>query len=161
MTSKPPRYCEVALPVPLRSTFTYAMPAALDGEGLAGRRVIVPFRNRSIVGLCLGEAAGAPEAARIKEVTALMDRIPALSPKLIELGHWISRYYIAPVGEAFRAMLPPKLKFDPTANTRSQKQAAPIWTSLQAAPKLRTRRAPSCNCCNDWTRPRKEMPPIR
>jgi primosomal protein N' (replication factor Y) (superfamily II helicase) len=38
-----PRYCEVALPVPLRSTFTYAVPAALDGAPLVGRRVVVPF----------------------------------------------------------------------------------------------------------------------
>ena len=25
--------------------------------------------------------------------------------KIIELGHWISRYYLAPIGETFRAML--------------------------------------------------------
>jgi len=36
-----PRYCEVALPVPLRSTFTYAVPASLAGEPLVGRRVVV------------------------------------------------------------------------------------------------------------------------
>jgi primosomal protein N' (replication factor Y) len=33
--------------------------------------------------------------------------LPALTPKLIELGHWIAGYYLAPVGEVFRAMLPP------------------------------------------------------
>ena len=106
----PPRYCEVALPVPLRSTFTYAVPAALNGEDLAGRRVIVPFRNRAMVGLSLGESDSAPEVARIKEITGLMDRVPALPPRLIELGHWISRYYVAPIGEAFRAMLPPEIE---------------------------------------------------
>jgi primosomal protein N' (replication factor Y) len=105
-----PRYCEVALPVPLRSTFTYAVPASLNGEELAGRRVVVPFRNRAMVGLSLGEADRAPEVARVKELTGLMDRVPALPPKLIELGHWISRYYVAPIGEAFRAMLPPEVE---------------------------------------------------
>ena len=39
-----------------------------------------------------------------------MDAIPALPPKLIELGDWISRYYLAPVGETFRAMLPPEIE---------------------------------------------------
>ncbi len=40
----------------------------------------------------------------------MMDALPALPPKLIELGHWISRYYLAPVGETFRAMLPPEIE---------------------------------------------------
>ena len=39
-----------------------------------------------------------------------MDPLPALPPKLIELGHWISRYYLAPIGETFRAMLPPEIE---------------------------------------------------
>ena len=39
-----------------------------------------------------------------------MDPVPALPPKLLELGHWISRYYLAPIGEAFRAMLPPEIE---------------------------------------------------
>jgi primosomal protein N' (replication factor Y) len=121
----PPRYCEVALPVPLRSTFTYAAPASLDGEVLVGRRVVVPFRNRAMVGVILAESdratsaidesgaigkSGASARIKIKEIAELMDRVPALPPKLIELGHWISRYYLAPIGEAFRAMLPPEIE---------------------------------------------------
>ena len=117
----PPRYCEVALPVPLRSTFTYAVPASLDGQDLVGRRVVVPFRNRAIVGVVLGESDRAPEVTgkdrakkrrdfRIKEIADVMDALPALPPKLIELGHWISRYYVAPIGETFRAMLPPEIE---------------------------------------------------
>ncbi len=40
-----------------------------------------------------------------------MDPLPALPPKLIELGQWISRYYVAPIGETMRAMLPPEIEF--------------------------------------------------
>src|SRR5208282_1988035 len=90
------RYCEVALPVPLRSTFTYAVPASFNGEELIGRRIVVPFRNRPMVGVGLAVSDRAPEIARakssIKEITGLMDPLPALPPKLVELGHWISRY---------------------------------------------------------------------
>jgi primosomal protein N' (replication factor Y) len=105
------RYCEVALPVPLRSTFTYAVPEALKGEPLAGRRVVVPFRNRAMVGIALSESDAPPEAnpkMRLREIAQLMDPVQALPPKLIELGGWISRYYLAPIGESFRAMLPPE-----------------------------------------------------
>jgi primosomal protein N' (replication factor Y) (superfamily II helicase) len=105
-----PRYCEVALPVPLRSTFTYAIPAALNGEPLIGRRVVVPFGRRAMTGVALAESDRPPDLARIKEIAEVMDPVPALPPKLIELGHWISRYYVAPIGEAFRAMLPPEIE---------------------------------------------------
>ena len=104
------RYCEVALPVPLRSTFTYAVPAGLNGEDLVGRRLVVPFRNRAMVGVGIAVSDRAPEVARVKEIAELMDTLPAFPPKLIELGHWISRYYLAPVGETFRAMLPPEIE---------------------------------------------------
>src|ERR1700733_10489434 len=105
-----PRFCEVALPVPLRTTFTYAIPAALNGESIIGRRVVVPFGRRAMTGVALAASDRPPDLARIKEIAEVMDPIPALPPKLIELGHWISRYYVAPIGEAFRAMLPPEIE---------------------------------------------------
>ena len=113
------RYCEIALPVPLRSAFTYAIPAALNGESLVGRRVLAPFRNRPMVGVCLAESDSVPESIlaksrskqpAIKEIAGLIDPVAALPPKLLDLGHWISRYYLAPIGETFRAMLPPEVE---------------------------------------------------
>jgi primosomal protein N' (replication factor Y) (superfamily II helicase) len=103
------RYCEVALPVPLRTTFTYAVPDSLQDEELVGRRVLVPFRNRAMVGVGLSVSETAPAIPRVKEISEMLDPIPALPAKLIELGHWISRYYLAPIGETFRAMLPPEI----------------------------------------------------
>jgi primosomal protein N' (replication factor Y) len=105
-----PRYCEVALPVPLRSTFTYAVPDSFRDEDLVGRRLLVPFRNRAMVGVGLSVSDRAPAIARVKEISELLDPVAALPGKLIELGHWISRYYLAPIGETFRAMLPPEIE---------------------------------------------------
>ena len=102
---------EVALPVPLRSTFTYAVPASFNGEELVGGDVVVPFRNRAMIGVGLAISDRAPEIGASSEIAELMDRVPALPPKLIELGQWISRYYLAPIGETFRAMLPPEIEF--------------------------------------------------
>ena len=48
-----------------------------------------------------------PANAKLREITKLMEFAPALTPKLIELAQWISSYYLAPIGEVFRAMLPP------------------------------------------------------
>ena len=103
-------YCDVALPVPLRSVFTYAVPDSFNGEELVGRRVVVPFRNRAMVGVALQLADRAPETVRVKEIAELLDSVPALTPNLLELGQWVSRYYLAPLGDAMRAMLPPEIE---------------------------------------------------
>ena len=107
------RTCEVALPLPLRTTFTYRVPEALDEPMVTGARVVVPFRNRAILGVVLkrGECAN---GASLKNVTELLDRVPTLSSSLVELGRWISNYYLSSIGETLRAMLPPavELQFD-------------------------------------------------
>jgi len=135
-----PRYCEVALPVPLRSTFTYALPAALNGESLIGRRVLVPFRNRPMVGVALEESAQPPDASRMKtrvrEIAEVLDPVAALPPKLIELGYWISRYYLAPIGETFRAMLPPEIEVRHDREYSLTESGRVHLQSLLAAPEL-------------------------
>ncbi len=119
------RYCEVALGVPLRHPFTYAIPEALAEVVTPGSRVVVPFRNRAMVGVVLelterrpeakqirgiAEVGRRPEEEKIKEVAEVLDPLPALPPRLIELGRWVSSYYLAPIGEVFRAMLPPVIE---------------------------------------------------
>jgi len=102
-----PPFCNVALPVPLRTTFTYAVPEEFRGTVQPGSRVLVPFRKKSMVGVVVELAESAPQGTKIREITRVLDFVPALTPKLIELAHWIAGYYLAPVGEVFRAMLPP------------------------------------------------------
>jgi primosomal protein N' (replication factor Y) len=99
--------CNVALPVPLRTTFTYAVPETLRGALQPGSRVLVPFRKKSIVGVVVEFVETAPEGSKLREIAKLLDFTPALTPKLIELARWIAQYYLAPIGEVFRAMLPP------------------------------------------------------
>jgi primosomal protein N' (replication factor Y) (superfamily II helicase) len=100
-------FCNVALPVPLRTTFTYAVPEALRENVQAGSRVLVPFRNDSLVGVVVESSKSAPERTKVREITRVLDFAPALPPKLIELAYWIASYYLAPIGEVFRTMLPP------------------------------------------------------
>jgi len=105
-------FCEVALPVPLRKVFTYAVPEHLAGMVCAGSRVLVPFRKRAMPGVVVGVSNRCPDPSVVKEVKEIaesLDPVPALPPKLIELGRWVSSYYLAPLGEVFRAMLPPPI----------------------------------------------------
>jgi len=108
----PATYCEVALPVPLRTAFTYAIPERLADTICVGSRVLVSFRNRAMTGVVVAISSRRPDPQRvrtIKEIVEALDPLPALAPKLIELGRWVSNYYVAPPGEVFRAMLPPQV----------------------------------------------------
>jgi primosomal protein N' (replication factor Y) (superfamily II helicase) len=105
-------YCEVALPVPMRTLFTYEIPARLAGSVFAGSRVLVPFRNRAMTGVVVEPSVRRPDPKLVKnvrEIVEVLDAIPALPPNLVELGRWVSGYYVAPMGEVFRAMLPPQI----------------------------------------------------
>src|SRR2546429_2377472 len=100
-------FCNVALPVPLRTKFTYAVPERLQGTVQPGSRLLVPFRKKAMVGVVVDLTENAPQGTKVREIMRVLDFVPALTPKLIELAHWIAGYYLAPVGEVFRAMLPP------------------------------------------------------
>jgi primosomal protein N' (replication factor Y) (superfamily II helicase) len=100
-------FCNVALAVPLRTTFTYAVPEPLRAQVQPGSRVLVPFRKKAMVGVVVEMTSTVPEGPKIREIQKVLDLVPALTPKLLELGQWIASYYLAPIGEVFRAMLPP------------------------------------------------------
>jgi primosomal protein N' (replication factor Y) len=102
--------CEVAVPVPLRTAFTYRLPENLREAVAPGCRVVVPFGRRALVGVVLEVHGRNPFGVQLREIVEVLDPLPALPPKLIELGHWVSSYYLAPPGETFRAMLPPQVE---------------------------------------------------
>jgi len=100
-------FCNVALPVPLRTTFTYAVPEALRQVLQPGCRVLVPFRKKSLIGVAVEMVTSPPAGTKLRDIIRVIDLVPALTPGLLELGQWIASYYLAPVGEVFRSMLPP------------------------------------------------------
>jgi primosomal protein N' (replication factor Y) len=104
------KLCNVALAVPLRTTFTYKVPERLAAEIQPGSRVVVPFRKKSLVGVVTEWAAQGPPDTKLREVQKCLDVIPALTKNLLDLGQWISSYYVAPIGEVYRAMLPPLME---------------------------------------------------
>ncbi len=99
-----PAYCEVALPVPLDHTFTYG--ARPDQWPQRGARVIAPFRNEKLIGVVTAIDAKPPVDVEVKYLEAVLDEEPLLSDHLLELAEWIAQYYLAPLGEVLRAMLP-------------------------------------------------------
>jgi primosomal protein N' (replication factor Y) len=96
-------FCDVALPVPLDAVFTYRIPEGM--HPLAGVRVLVPFRQRRLSGLVV-EVHDRKPTLKTKDILSVLDPVPVLDEQLLRLGRWIADYYLAPLGEVLRSMLP-------------------------------------------------------
>jgi primosomal protein N' (replication factor Y) len=103
-----PEFCDVAVPVPLDMVFTYRVPAA--DTPIVGSRVLVPFRQQRMTGIVV-ELHDRKPSVQIKNLISVLDATPVLDEQLLKLGRWIADYYLAPIGEVFRTMLPLSAEF--------------------------------------------------
>jgi primosomal protein N' (replication factor Y) len=115
MTARPPKpaddararplLAEVAVPVPLPA-LTYSVPEDLDALVVPGVRVRVRVGKRRLVGTVLGRRAEPPPGVEPRPIEDVLDREPVFPPELLELARFTADYYLAPLGEVVRAMLP-------------------------------------------------------
>src|SRR3982074_483557 len=103
-----PEFCDVALAVPLDMVFSYRVP---DGATpVVGGRVLVPFRQQRMTGIVV-ELHDRQPSVQTKSILSVLDTTPVLDEQLLRLGRWIADYYLAPIGEVFRTMLPLSAEF--------------------------------------------------
>src|ERR1700756_4685282 len=103
-----PEFCDVALPVPLDMVFTYRVSS--ESSPVVGGRVLVPFRQQRMTGIVV-ELHDRKPAVKIKTILSVLDVSAVLDDELLRLGRWIADYYLAPLGEVFRTMLPLSAEF--------------------------------------------------
>jgi primosomal protein N' (replication factor Y) (superfamily II helicase) len=102
-------YVEVALPLPVPHTFTYAVPAELRARALPGARVLVPFSRGERIGWIDRVAEEPTTSSRIRELNGVLDVLPSVGVPLLRLCRWIADYYVAPLGQVLRTALPAAL----------------------------------------------------
>ncbi len=98
----------VALPLPLYTPLTYAVPDALASRITAGSRVVVPVRGRREMGFVVGEAQPS-EGVTPKDILDAPDDAPVLDAAMLSLCKWVADYYLAPLGVVLRTALPAAL----------------------------------------------------
>jgi len=96
---------EVVLPLALRHTLTYRVPEALFATAKPGCLVRVPLGRRQTLG-CLLRETNDNKLNNIKEIESIYR--PLLSPREIKLLEWAAAYYLTPIGEVFRHLVPPE-----------------------------------------------------
>ncbi len=104
----PPTYAEVAVPIPVHEALIYSVPESLAGLK-PGSRVKVPIGRRQVVGIVMALREEAPENLKIKQILEALDVEPVLTDQHLELARFVAAYYLAPIGEAARAMIPSDL----------------------------------------------------
>ncbi|MEZ5063837.1 MAG: primosomal protein N' [bacterium] len=96
---------DVALPVPVRSTFAYRIPEAMRPRLRTGCRVLVPFGSRLQLGFVVGfDPPDAP--AELKSIHTQVDLRPLADDELLTLTRWLADRTLCSWGEALKASLP-------------------------------------------------------
>ncbi len=91
------RYFDVAVPVKTRMLFTYSAPDNMDIS--IGSVVNVPFRNRVLQGVVIREGEE-------KEAKEIIEKIYDLPLNILNLGIWLSSYFVSEIGIVFDSILP-------------------------------------------------------
>lgn len=104
-------FAEVILPLPLYSTFTYAIPDEMAAEVQVGSRVLVQFGKKkyyTAIVECLH--SNEPKGYDVKPLMAVLDSSPVVRYPQLKLWHWIADYYLCAPGDVFKAAVPTGLK---------------------------------------------------
>src|ERR1700722_11505180 len=135
-----PTFCDVVLPVPIDRAFTYKLKSEDDPP--VGGRVVVPFRSEKLTGVVTRLHDNAPPV-EARPIIAVLDQEPILTSELMELANWIAQYYIAPLGEVLRGMLPLAAEVRRSINYRiSDTGRTILFDGAQQGSSRRSRRDP-------------------
>src|SRR5262249_28711940 len=100
------RIVAVALPLPVRKDFSYAVPASIPMPA-PGSRVRVPFGERVLTGIVTGSAPDSKRALR--EVVEVLDAEPVCPPELLAAAKRVAHRFFASTGEVLKSALPARL----------------------------------------------------
>ena len=104
------RYVDVILPLPLDGLFTYAVGDLLVPQVQFGVRVLVPLgKSKKYTALAIRVHDDKPDFD-VKEVITVIDSSPVLLERQYRLWQWVADYYMAALGDVFKAALPAGLK---------------------------------------------------
>lgn len=102
MGERETKFVDVILPLSVPQLYTYRVPFEWNEFIEIGQRLIVQFGPKgkkeysAIVAKIHNDP---PKNYQVKYISAILDEYPILSQKQLDFWYWISRYYMATVGE--------------------------------------------------------------
>lgn len=105
------RFAEVAVPVPLRRTFTYRVDEELREHVHVGSQIDVPFGRKTSPGFVIGVTDRTTVAEdKLKSVGKVTYPEPVFDEDILRLAEWVSEYYVASLGQVLMTALPGGLR---------------------------------------------------
>lgn len=98
---------QVCIPHTNRDYFDYE---AQELTPCIGGRVWVPFRNKTRLGIVIGEEQTQLTGTSLKSISSIIDEEPLISGDLLTLCSWIGNYYQSPLSEVLPLALPKKYR---------------------------------------------------
>lgn len=89
--------------------FDYQIPEPYRSTIQVGSRVLVPLTNRLVQGYVV-DIHETTEVGKIRPIHEVLDIIPSLSQEMIQLGKWMSEYYVSQLFRTYQILLPAALK---------------------------------------------------
>lgn len=104
-------FVDVIMPLGLEGLFSYSVPEGMEQSVVPFVRVVVPFgKSKTYTALAVRTYSERPEGVELKAVLSVMDEKPVLLPYQYKLWAWMAEYYLAPIGDVFRAAFPAGMK---------------------------------------------------
>ena len=126
-------FARVAVPVPQLGLLTYGVPPG--SSAVVGARVVVPLGSRSVTGIVVDLVADAPEGlpvGSLRSISRVLDAAPFVPADVVSLAAWTAEYYVAGIGEAIMAVLPPKTRGERADAHKTTRFAAVTEAGLRA-----------------------------
>ncbi|MFY9268694.1 MAG: primosomal protein N' [Candidatus Manganitrophaceae bacterium] len=102
-------FVEVVFPE-IEGTFHYLLPPSLSSMRLMpGARLWVPFGRGQRIAFFL-RSVDRPDVQEVKTVFALLEDKATIPPPLFKLLHWISDYYLSPLGAVIKGAFPSEMQ---------------------------------------------------
>ena len=126
-------FMDVAVTLPVGTSFVYAVPDFLADACVPGMRVLVPFGRRRVTGYILAgrEDSGGYTAKKILDV---LDDHPLFPENEIPLFKWVARYYMHPLGETIKAALPAGLDRQDVAHVFATEKGLAVLETQALSP---------------------------
>jgi primosomal protein N' (replication factor Y) len=100
-------FVDVILPLKLAAYYTYACPDIWRDNVEVGKRALVPFgKNKFYAAIIAKVHNKKPDLEVIKSIEEVIDDLPILSQKQLDLWLWLASYYMCTIGEVMDTALP-------------------------------------------------------
>ena len=90
----------------LDQSFDYTIPVALRQSLRVGDQVYVPFGRGRTKGYVIGLKEITDYRGELKAIDSLVIEKTLVTPEIMQLALWMSDYYIAPLSQVFKTVLP-------------------------------------------------------